>query len=138
MTVHLFLWSLETSNYFEMKQVRFPSYYPQSHWYTRALTILVYFAALYAQRGGNVFVQNYKSMPHVFLLFDSHPSTRTCYEQIAKFVLDVIGHGGKTITTRMEIINGRGIIESEKTVDQMTYYPFEMEEKEVGPLLWKF
>ena len=82
-----------------------------------------------------MFVQNYKSMPHVFILFDSHPSTRTCYEEIARFVLDVIG--GKKITTRMEIVNGRGMIESEKTVDLMTY-PFEMQEKEVGPLLWKF
>jgi hypothetical protein len=74
-------------------------------------------------------------MPHVFLLFDSHPSTRTCYEQIARFVLDVIG--GEKVATRMEIVNGRGVIESEKTVD-LVKYPIELQEKEVGPLLWKF
>ena len=74
-----------------------------------------------------MFVQNYKSMPHVFLVFESHPSTKTCYEQVAKFVLDVIS--GKEIPTRMEIVNGQGIIE-EETVD-LVNYPLEMHEKEV-------
>jgi hypothetical protein len=49
--------------------------------------------------------------------------------------LDVIG--GEKVATRMEIVNGRGVIESEKTVD-LVKYPIELQEKEVGPLLWKF
>jgi hypothetical protein len=73
---------------------------------------------MYAKSGGKVFVQKYQSMPHVFLLFDTHPSTKTCYEQIAKFAMDVIA--GKKIETRMEIIDGRGAIE-EATVDLTSY-----------------
>jgi len=65
-----------------------------------------------------VFVQKYQSMPHVFLLFESHPSTKTCYEQIAKFAVDVIE--GKGIETRMEIVDGRGVIEG-ATVELTTY-----------------
>jgi hypothetical protein len=57
-------------------------------------------------------------MPHVFLLFESHPSTKTCYEQIAKFAVDVIE--GKGIETRMEIVDGRGVIEG-ATVELTTY-----------------
>ncbi len=65
-----------------------------------------------------MFVQKYQSMPHVFLLFESHPSTKTCYEQIAKFAVDVIE--GKGIETRMEIVDGRGVIEG-ATVELTTY-----------------
>ena len=79
---------------------------------------------MYANSGGKVFVQKYQSMPHVFLLFESHPSTKTCYEQIAKFAMDVIQ--GKEIETRMEIVDGRGVIE-EETLD-LTTYPIEMDE----------
>ena len=65
-----------------------------------------------------MFVQKYQSMPHVFLLFESHPSTKTCYEQIAKFAVDVTD--GKGIETRMEIVDGRGVIEG-ATVELTTY-----------------
>lgn len=77
-----------------------------------------------------MFIQNYKSMPHVFLLFEAHPSTKTCYEQITRFVLAVIGD--KEIATRMEIVNGLGRVE-EETVD-LVGYTVEMEEMDVCTL----
>ena len=84
--------------------------------------MLVYFAAMHARSGSTVCLQNYRSMPHVFVMFEQHPSTRTCYAEMSKFVKDVVD--GKKISTKMEIVNGRGVIE-EKTADLVTY-PLEL------------
>jgi len=70
----------------------------------------VYFAAAHAKGGGKIRIQNYMSMPHVFMIFEKHPSTATCYQEMAKFVKAVTS--GQDIETRMEKINGKGIIES--------------------------
>ena len=48
-------------------------------------------------------------MPHVFLLFESHPSSKTCYSELAKFITAV--STGQKLETRMEVVNGKGIIE---------------------------
>ncbi len=54
-------------------------------------------------------MQNYIAMPHVFQIFQKHPSTNTSFREYAKFITDVTG--AKTIETRMNIVNGKGIIE---------------------------
>lgn len=50
-------------------------------------------------------------MPHVFLLFENHPCTKRAYSELAKFIKDVTS--GKTIESRMEVVNGKGIREEQ-------------------------
>jgi hypothetical protein len=69
----------------------------------------VYFAAAHAAKGGKVRLQKYLSMPHVFMIFEKHPSTATCYQEMAKFVKAATS--GQNIETKMEIINGKGMLE---------------------------
>ena len=71
-------------------------------------------------------LQNYRSMPHVFLMFEMHPSTKTCYTEMIRFVKEVTS--GKDIDTRMEIVNGKGEIET--TVD-LTNYPIDVSKTQV-------
>ena len=47
-------------------------------------------------------------------MFEMHPSTKTCYTEMIRFVKEVTS--GKDIDTRMEIVNGKGEIET-TTVD---------------------
>lgn len=54
-------------------------------------------------------LQNYLAMPHVFQMFQKHPSTRTCFREYGKFIKDVTS--GKPIETEMQIVNGKGIFE---------------------------
>ena len=74
-----------------------------------SLLIIVYFAANHSKNGGIVQLQNYLSMPHVFLVFENHPSSKTCYSEVAKFIRAV--SSGQKLETRMETVNGRGFIE---------------------------
>ena len=67
----------------------------------------VYFAATHAKNGGTVHLQYYKSMPHVIVILERHPSTETCYQSLAAFANDVVA--GK-VETKMERVDGRGVI----------------------------
>jgi hypothetical protein len=86
---------------------------------------------MHAQSGGKVHLQNYRSMPHVFIIFP-HPSTQTCYSEMAKFIKGVTN--GNEVRTRMEIVNGRGKIE-EKVVDLLSY-PIEQSKPQVVSLIF--
>lgn len=48
-------------------------------------------------------------MPHAWVMFEKHPSTNTCYQELAKFAKAVCA--GVGIETRMDIVNGKGQIE---------------------------
>jgi hypothetical protein len=61
------------------------------------------------KNGGKVHFQNYLSMPHVFVIFEKHPSTERCYRELGKFTKAVTS--GKDIETSMEVVNGKGEIE---------------------------
>jgi hypothetical protein len=69
---------------------------------------VVYFALNHAENGGKVILQSYLSMPHVFVVFDKHPSTQACYREMAQFVMEVTS--GHTIETKMQVVNGKGEI----------------------------
>jgi len=77
--------------------------------YAASLT-KVYFAYQFAQNGGKVRLQSYLAMPHIFPMFQKHPSTKTCFRQYAKFIREVTS--GESIETEMQIVNGKGIIEA--------------------------
>ena len=79
--------------------------------------ITVYFASKFAKNGGQLRLQNYIAMPHVFQIFQKHPSTHTSFREYAKFITDVTS--GKTIETQMNIVNGKGVIEE---------YPLDLEQ----------
>jgi hypothetical protein len=59
--------------------------------------------------GGHVRLQNYLAMPHVFQIFEKHPSTHTVYLEYARFIKEVTN--GKIIETEMRIVNGKGMIQ---------------------------
>ena len=65
-------------------------------------------------------------MPHVFLQFKSHPSTKACFEEYAKFILDVTS--GKSIETRFEMVDGKGVIEAEPLNTENYSIPYTKEE----------
>src|SRR5579859_6427601 len=71
--------------------------------------VLVYFVRNFVKGGGKVRLQNYKSMPHVFQIFQKHPSTETCFREYSRFIKDVTSEKG--IETEMRYVNGRGRIE---------------------------
>jgi hypothetical protein len=71
--------------------------------------IVVYFFAKHAANGRKVHLQNYLGMPHVFLIFEKHPSTVKCYEEMAKFIKKVAK--GDKVESRMDVVNGKGVIE---------------------------
>jgi hypothetical protein len=48
-------------------------------------------------------------MPHVFQIFQKHPSTETCFREYARFIKDVTS--GKGIETEMRYVDGKGGIE---------------------------
>jgi hypothetical protein len=56
-------------------------------------------------------LQNYKSMPHVFQIFQKHPSTETCFREYARFIKDVTDTGGNGIETELRYVNGKGQVE---------------------------
>jgi hypothetical protein len=89
--------------------------------------MVVYFAANHAKNGGVVHLQNFRSMPHVFVIFP-HPSTQTCYSEMARFIVDVTS--GKEIETKMEIVDGKGEVE-EKAMD-LASYPIELPKPQVA------
>jgi len=74
-------------------------------------------------------LQNYLAMPHVFQMFQKHPSTRTCFREYGKFIRDVTS--GKAIETEMQIVNGRGIMED--TPLKIESYHISFTEEEVTP-----
>lgn len=73
--------------------------------------IIVYFASKFAKNGGHVRLQNYLAMPHVFQVFEKHPSARTSFREFTNFVQEVTS--GKIIDTQMNAVNGKGIFEDE-------------------------
>ena len=50
-------------------------------------------------------------MPHVFQIFEKHPSTYTVFREYARFIKEVTG--GKIIETEMKIVDGKGIIQED-------------------------
>jgi len=62
----------------------------------------------HAGAGGIVRLQSYLSMPHAFVLFENHPCTIKCYEELAKFIENVTT--GKKIDSCLEIVSGKGVI----------------------------
>jgi hypothetical protein len=97
-------------NTFEMKLV-FPA---------RWQIIVVYFAANHAKRGGIVYLQNYSSMPHDFLMFESHPSAKACYRETVEFVNKVTT--GQILDTHMTLITGRGRVKSNLDLKEYPIY----------------
>jgi hypothetical protein len=91
------------------------------------LLIKVHYAVNHVNNGGKVWFQNYLYMPHVFMCFPKHPSTETCYKQITKFIKEVTSGG--EIENRMEVVNGKGIIE-ELSPKSLKTFP----QSEVPPL----
>lgn len=89
----------------------------------------VYFASKHADSGGIVHLQCYLSMPHAFVLFEKHPCTIKCYEELAKFVEKIIT--GKKIDSRMEIVNGKGVIAGALDLEK---YPVAFSKSEVNLL----
>lgn len=73
----------------------------------RNSSYVVYFAATHAKNGGTVHLQHYKSMPHVFVIFENHPSTETCYKSLANFANAVVK--GEKMETKLEKVDGKGI-----------------------------
>jgi hypothetical protein len=88
--------------------------------------MLVYFAANH-MKSGPVHFQNYLSMPHVFVIFEKHPSTETCYRELGKFAMAVTT--GQNLETRMEIVNGKGKIEQQPL--NLQDYPISFSKSEV-------
>ena len=78
------------------------------------------------KNGGKVHFQNYLSMPHVFVIFEKHPSTERCYMELGNFTKAVTS--GKDIETSMEIINGKGEIEGPLNIEN---YPITFSKSEV-------
>jgi hypothetical protein len=70
-------------------------------------------------------------MPHAFVMFEKHPSTETCYKELAKFAKDVTS--GRNVETRMEIVNGKGVIQ-DQPLDVETY-PIAISKPEVWTFL---
>lgn len=75
-------------------------------------------------------LQNYLAMPHVFQMFQKHPSTWTCFREYGKFIKDVTS--GKPIETEMQIVNGKGIIED--TPLKFESYKISFSKEEVPPI----
>jgi hypothetical protein len=71
--------------------------------------LTVYFSVKHANTEGKVRLQIYLSMPHVFPVFSSHPSAKTCYKEIGDFIKTVVH--GESFESCAEIIKGDGIIE---------------------------
>ena len=76
-----------------------------------ATNILVYFGGNHAKNDGMVRLQLYQSMPHVFPVFENHPSAKTCFAELAKFVKEVTA--GEICEARFEVIDGKGHIEKQ-------------------------
>ena len=68
-------------------------------------------------------------MPHVFLMFESHPSAKTCYREAVEFINKVTM--GQTLNTRMMLINGRGNVKGNLDLKE---YPVYYSKEEVFPL----
>jgi acetyl esterase/lipase len=89
--------------------------------------MIVYFASKLAKNGGRVRLQNYIAMPHVFQIFQKHPSTHTSFREYAKFITEVTS--GKPIESQMSIVNGKGVIEEQPL--NLEQYPTSYSKKEV-------
>ena len=79
------------------------------------------------KNGGTVHLQKYQSMPHVFVIFEKHPSTETCYRSLATFTKAVTA--GQNVETRLEIVNGKGIIQGPIDLEK---YPIEVSKLQVA------
>ena len=90
--------------------------------------MIVYFASKLAKNGGRVRLQNYIGMPHVFQVFQKHPSTHASFREYAKFITEVTS--GKPIETQMSFVNGKGVIE-ERSLN-LEEYPTSYTKDEVG------
>ena len=83
------------------------------------------------KNGGTVHLQNYRSMPHVFVIFEKHPSTETCYNELGKFAKAVTS--GQEIKSKLEVVNGKGVIEPQPL--NLENYPISFSKAEVTDLL---
>ena len=72
-------------------------------------------------------LQKYRSMPHVFVIFENHPSTETCYNELGKFTKSVTT--GREMKSRLEVVNGKGIIEDQPLNPEN--YPISVSKAEV-------
>ena len=88
----------------------------------------VYFAVKHANGGGTVHLQSYLSMPHAFVLFENHPCTKKCYEELAIFIEKIVN--GKKIDSCLEIVNGKGVIAGPLDTEK---YPIAFTKAEVNP-----
>jgi hypothetical protein len=87
----------------------------------------VYFSYKYAKTGGQLRLQKYQSMPHVWQMFPKHVASQASFKQFAKFIGEVTD--GKSIQTEMRIVNGKGVLQ-EGTFD-LEKYPVQFTREEV-------
>ena len=71
--------------------------------------MVVYFAVKHAESGQVMQLQVYESMPHVFLLFEEHPCSITCFKEISRFIHAATG--GEIMETRLQFVNGKGVVQ---------------------------
>jgi hypothetical protein len=72
---------------------------------------IVYFASTFAKNGGSIRLQNYMSMPHVFQIFRTHPSSNTSFKEFARFIKDATDR--KRVETQISFVNGKGIADKD-------------------------
>ena len=53
-------------------------------------------------------LQVYKSMPHVFFLFEEHPCSKTGYSELAKFINAATSD--KCMETQLQLVNAKGVV----------------------------
>ncbi len=69
-------------------------------------------------------------MPHVFVIFEKHPSTETCYNELGKFAKSVTT--GQEMKSKLEVVNGKGMIEAQPLNPEN--YPISLSKAEVNSL----
>jgi len=75
-------------------------------------------------------LQVYESMPHVFLLFEGHPCSRTAFNEIAKFIR--MATSQKRMDTQFQFVQGNGIIQ--ETPLKLDVFPTTYSKSEVVPI----
>jgi hypothetical protein len=89
----------------------------------------VYFGTRLAESGACVHLQNYKSMPHVFIVFERLPSAEMGYSTTSVFVRKVTR--GEQLDTTLEVVHGKFV---EGVLDPGNY-PIQFTKEEVWPAL---
>ena len=87
----------------------------------------MYFAYHFAASGGQLRLQNYLAMPHLFQIFQKHVSAVTVFREYGLFIRDVTK--GRRIGTEMRNVSGKGIIE--ETPLDLEQYPVLFSKQEV-------